>query len=128
MSRESVRELLLAELRRLPEDRRLLFLGEDAKRAKICCFNPDHKEGNESTPSCFINLDPDSPFPLGSYYCFGCTAKGPWSDLAIKYKLKGVNKRDLYADRAPTLITPELTNHLFGQEIALPPAAFPWPA
>lgn len=30
------------------------------------CPSPEHKQGNERTPSCYINLDENS------FYCFGC--------------------------------------------------------
>lgn len=71
-------ETLIEELRKLPFDRHMHVRGTDAW---ICCINPEHSGGNETTPSAKICVDETMPY-FGSYHCFGCGIKMRWNTFA----------------------------------------------
>ena len=53
----------------------------------ICC--PFHLE---KTPSCSINLQ-EGKYPIGTFYCFGCTESGSWDKLAEKLGVAKLGKK-----------------------------------
>jgi DNA primase len=60
---------------------------------RICC--PFH---DESTPSCYINLDEDK-VPLGIWSCFGCESSGNWNKLAAQLGLEQVDFKQQAYDK-----------------------------
>lgn len=48
----------------------------------------------DTVPSCGINIVPRGKLPLGWYHCFGCGAKGHWNDLAERFGLTTIERRD----------------------------------
>lgn len=59
----------------------------------ICC--PFH---DEKTPSCSVTLQ-DAKYLPGTFYCFGCGAKGSWNKLAEKFGSSfRINTKQLQAE------------------------------
>jgi DNA primase len=92
---------------------------------------PFHEDGS---PSCGVNLSSDSKMPLGFYNCFGCTAKGPWNNLAKKLGLTQFkewelgfegNSREHMSERKLTdLFDPETKRIVTAMKTR---EAIPWP-
>lgn len=76
-------ERLIRELERLNPG---FGLRVTPSAAWIRCPNPDHKQGNERTPSLRINFNANQA-PIGAFNCFGCSYSGSWNDLARKVKV-----------------------------------------
>lgn len=81
-------EHILEELKRLPHDRKVSIRNNEAW---MCCVNPDHSGGHESTPSAKINIDETSPY-FGTYHCFGCGAKMKWNTFAKQMGLSSIDE------------------------------------
>lgn len=71
----SYSQYLLAQLKRLSTQRKVVF-SSDKKFASIQCPNPGHKNGNETHPSCRINIvqtvSENRIYHPGSAKCFSC--------------------------------------------------------
>lgn len=112
------------ELQRLPPE--IGFKPKDEDCGWLRC--PYHGGGKENTPSLKINLKDSNGFNAGSFVCFGCGETGQWDKFAKKFKLKGINKNDLYNEYPNDLITDKIKAHLFDEEIAhMPEGGYPWP-
>jgi len=55
---------------------------------------PFHGGGHERTPSCRINLE-KGKYPIGFYYCYGCSSHGTWNTLAEKLHLAKIDTEEL---------------------------------
>jgi len=54
---------------------------------------PYHADGQERTPSCRINLE-KGKYPVGFFYCYGCSKHGEWNELAEKLHLAKIDKSE----------------------------------
>lgn len=72
-------------------------LDPKAKANGIFIRCPYHSGGNENTGSCRVNLH-DYSVPVGTFYCFGCKAKGGWNKLAEQLGLRGFKASDQVHD------------------------------
>jgi DNA primase len=76
----SIKDILL-KLRTDTGNRYLHDIYTSHSGLRITC--PFHAEGNEKTPDCFINDNPDSDL-YGVFHCFACGAKGFITDIVNK--------------------------------------------
>lgn len=58
-----------------------------AGQVMVLCPHPNHKE---RTPSCSVNLGASTTVRIGTWYCFGCGAKGGWNQFADFAGLKKI--------------------------------------
>lgn len=110
----SIQDKLTTQLRKIPASRSLEFVGTD--KAKIRCPLPDHKGGQERTPSLFIFLQ------TGTWYCQGCKEQGPWNSLAPRLGLKPL--KALEDEPKPIIMNEEA---LLGETEEADPRESPWP-
>jgi 5S rRNA maturation endonuclease (ribonuclease M5) len=81
------KESMIRELQRVPNDRSIVIKPD---HAKLRCWNPEHKNGQENTPSLKVNLEGRY---AGTFFCFGCGLKGGWGTLASHFGLRGASDR-----------------------------------
>jgi hypothetical protein len=110
----SIQDKLTPQLQKIPAHRGLEFVGSD--KAKIRCPLPDHKGGQERTPSLFIFLE------TGGWYCQGCKEQGRWNELAPRLGLKPL--KALEDEPKPIIMNEEA---LLGETEEADPRESPWP-